>query len=92
MSGADPARSSARRHILTDFGSATRAFPTFNPNIYAPTVAPFPNFTNVVMQPSTTSESLLTSFGIIDNVYAFEDNLQLILGRRQQCIQVSNYN
>jgi iron complex outermembrane receptor protein len=66
--------------------------PVVASNIYAPIAQPVPNLTGFAQGAPLTSQSVLSSIGLIDAISAFGDKVQLIGGVRLQQIQVANWN
>jgi iron complex outermembrane receptor protein len=67
------------------------AIPT-NSNIYNPTFVAAPNLFGTNITPKLASDSLYTSFGVVDAVSFWGDRLQLIGGARYQRLQTANYS
>jgi iron complex outermembrane receptor protein len=67
------------------------AVPT-NSNIYNPVFVTAPNLFGTSITPKLASDSLYTSFGVVDAVSFWEDRIQLIGGARYQRLQTANYS
>lgn len=61
-------------------------------NLYAPVAQPAPNLSGIPERAPLTSQTVLTSIGVIDAISALQDRVQLIGGVRYQKVQVSNWN
>lgn len=72
--------------------NANNATPAVASNIFAPAIRPVPNLTTAAQGAVTTSQSVLSSVGLIDAISALDDKIQLIGGVRWQQIQVSNWS
>jgi iron complex outermembrane receptor protein len=80
-------------YLLTQNGSAfTTIAPAAVSNIYAPIVQPTPNYFNAPTQAPWSSQQLQSSIGLIDNIFFWNDRVQLLGGGRLQRIQTSNFN
>jgi len=79
-------------YLITWNGAATNNTPVVASNIYAPIVQPAPNLTGFPQGAPTTSQSVLSSVGLIDALSALDDKVQLIGGVRLQQVQVANWN
>lgn len=79
-------------YLISWNGSATRNTPVVASNIYAPIVQPGPSLTGFPTNAPTTSQSVLSSIGLIDAISVLDDKVQLIGGVRLQQIQVANWN
>lgn len=67
--------------------------PAFTNNLYAPVGVAAPNVPAAALTPpGPTSETLLTSVGLVDVMSFAQDRVQLIAGVRSQRVQTSNYN
>ena len=61
-------------------------------NIYTPLIQPPPNIAGAPTSARLTSQSVLTSVGLIDAISALQDKIQVIGGFRWQQIQVGNWS
>jgi iron complex outermembrane receptor protein len=73
-------------------GNANNALPAVASNIYAPAIRAVPNLTAAAQGAPLTSQSVLSSVGIVDAISAMGDKIQLIGGVRYQDIQVGNWS
>jgi len=67
------------------------AVPT-NSNIYSPVFVTAPNLFGTNITPKLASDSLYTSFGVVDAVSFWGDRIQVIGGARYQRLQTANYS
>ncbi len=65
--------------------------PLFASNIYNPVGVPMPNSTGLT-PPPMTSQTLLTSIGVMDALSMLQDRVQIIAGVRMQRVQASSYS
>jgi len=63
-----------------------------NANIYNPTALPAPSFFGFRQNAPLTSDSVLSSIGLVDALSFAQDRVQLIGGARLQRLQAANYN
>lgn len=77
--------------IDSGFNSVFGIAPIYTSNIYNPVGVPMPN-TAGLLAPPMTSQTLLTSVGVMDALSMMDDRLQIIGGVRLQRAQVSNYS
>ena len=67
------------------------AIPTSS-NIYNPTFIPAPSLFGLRQNAPLTSDSILSSIGLVDALSAADDRIQLIIGARAQRLQNANYS
>jgi iron complex outermembrane receptor protein len=78
---------------LQGFRNTAGFAPVFANNIYTPTVVATPGVpASALTPPAQTSQTLLTSVGLIDSMSMLQDRVQVIAGLRNQRIQLSNFN
>ncbi|TAJ84983.1 MAG: TonB-dependent siderophore receptor [Reyranella sp.] len=78
---------------LSGFRNTAGFAPAFANNIYTPQVVAAPNVPGAALTPpAPTSDTVMTSVGLVDSLFMLDDRVQIIAGIRNQRIQLSNFS
>ncbi len=77
--------------LRSQFYFTSLAAPVFASNIWTPRYVNQPFFATPLTGPTPRSDQLLTGISLADNIFMFDDRIQLILGGRAQKVEQSNY-